>query len=75
MTDSGQLHITHRADYLRGRADGKADGLVGAPNLVHIVHPDTDERRAYRLGYSDGWSEANPCDNGTCGHLAHTTPA
>lgn len=80
---SGRLHITHRDDYLRGRLDGKADARNGSdyrPGARRWCgtgcarnHDDTDGERAYRLGYSDGWGEGNPCTNGTCDHLAHAT--
>lgn len=74
---SEQLHITHRSDYLRGRQDGATSVLAGAaylPGELRILHGDTDGQKAYRLGYADGWADANPCDNGTCDHLAHRNP-
>ena len=75
----GQLHITHRSDFLRGRLDGKADAKEGRSYRPGEGWPrsggDTDGQRAYRIGYADGWDEGNPCSNGTCGHLAHTGEA
>ena len=74
---TGQLHITHRSDYLRGRLDGKADAQDGSDYRPREGWPrsggDTDGQRAYRLGYEGGWVEGNPCDNGTCDHLAHVS--
>lgn len=74
---TSHLHITHRAAYLRGREVGKRNAEAGRryspPDLTR--HGDTDEQRAYALGYADGWAEGNPCDNGTCGHLAHQCEA
>ncbi len=72
---AGQLHITHRADYLRGRQDGKADALADRDYRPGEGWPrssdDTDGQNAYSLGYGDGWAAAYPCSNGTCDHLAH----
>ena len=72
---AGQLHMTHRSDYLRGRQDGKADGQGGGnyrpADGWPRSHDDTDGQRAYRLGYADGWEGAYPCANGTCHHSAH----
>ncbi len=67
---SEQLHITHRADYLRGREQGKRDAQASAD--YRPGGHDTDGQRAYSIGYQDGWTEGYPCENGTCGHLAHT---
>jgi len=70
----GQLHITHRGDYLRGRDDGRHDARHSGDYWPSgRSRGDTDSQRAYRLGYSDGWAEAWPCNDGTCGHLAHVS--
>ena len=68
---SEQLHLTHRAAYLRGVAAGKSDGQAGESYRPRDGVGGEDEQRAYGLGYGDGWGEGNPCTNGTCGHLAH----
>jgi hypothetical protein len=68
---SGQLHITHRAAFLRGLGDGKRDALAGDGYRPRDGAGDTNDQRAYGLGYEGGWAEADPCTNGTCGHPAH----
>lgn len=72
---SGQLHITHRGDYLRGRQDGRADALADRDYRPGSGWPrssdDADGQRAYGLGYEAGFSEGYPCTNGTCDHIAH----
>ncbi len=60
----GQLHITHRAAYLRGVAQGKSDAKGGADYRPSIDVDRTDAERAYRIGYADGWVEALDADNG-----------
>jgi hypothetical protein len=56
----GQLHITHRDAYLRGRAHGMTDALAGRDYRPRDGATGTeDEQRAYRLGYADGYSEQN----------------
>ncbi len=70
---SGQLHITHRNEYLRGQREGRRDAQAGENYRPRDgVVGSQDRQRAYTLGYADGWDEGNPCSNGTCGHLAHT---
>lgn len=64
-----QMHLTHRSDYLRGREDGKSDALAGRD--YRPAGGDTDAQHACSLGYEDGWTEADPCTNGTCEHPAH----
>lgn len=66
-----QLHITHRAAYLRGVNGGRLDALAGAGYQARDGVGGIDDQRAYGLGYEAGWDAANPCSNGTCDHLAH----
>ena len=54
----GQLHITQRAAYLRGVAQGKSDAQGGADYRPRIDVDRTDAQRAYGIGYMDGWAEA-----------------
>ena len=69
---SGQLHITHRAEYLRGRVQGRSDATAGRYYRPSgFAAGAADERHAWGLGYEDGWAEGDPCSNGTCDHLAH----
>ena len=70
---TGQLHITHREDYFRGKVAGQADGRRGT--YYPPARGDSDSERAYRLGYSDGWEEGYPCANRTCVHRAHNPNA
>jgi hypothetical protein len=51
---TGQLHITHRADYLRGREAGKADAANPGARYQRLPTA-TDPERAYAQGYADGW--------------------
>jgi hypothetical protein len=54
---SEQLHITHRTDYLRGRAEGRNDAAAGRDYRPQDGATGTlNEQRAYRLGYCDGWT-------------------
>ena len=69
---SGQLHITHRAAFVRGLAAGKRDALAGSDYTPRDGAGDTDDQRAYSLGYEASWAAAHPCSNGTCGHAAHS---
>ena len=68
---SGQLHITHRGAYLRGRRDGGQDARTDSDYRPRDGAGGTDDQHAYGLGYEDGWTEGHPCSNGTCDHLAH----
>lgn len=66
------MHIAHRAEYMRGWGQGRADMTSGqdyAPGGG--ATGSQGERDAYSLGYEGGWAEADPCANGTCGHPAH----
>jgi hypothetical protein len=69
---SGQLHITHRDEYGRGRVLGQSDALAGRYYAPRGAAADaTDQQRAFGLGYEDGWAEKDPCSNGKCHHIAH----
>ena len=68
---SEQLHITHRATYLCGVAQGKADAQDGADYRPGVDIDRTGVQRAYGIGYADGWTEGNPCEDGSCGHTQH----
>ena len=69
---SGQLHITHRSEYERGRAQGSQDVLTGETYRSGGGATGTEgQQNAYKLGYVDGWAENNPCENCTCDHRAH----
>jgi hypothetical protein len=55
---SEQLHITHRADYLRGARQGRADAKAGRDYRPQDGATGTkDERHAYQIGYEAGWAE------------------
>lgn len=68
-----QAASERRRAYERGRAAGGTDVLAGHPYDSGSDGPE-ETRHAFSLGYADGWAENNPCENCTCGHLAHTTP-
>ena len=54
---SGQLHITHRGAYLRGREQGKRDAVAGCDCRPRDGATGTaDQQRAYGIGYEDGYA-------------------
>ena len=55
----GQLHITHRSEYERGRVQGEKDAVAGENYRSAAGAIGTEgQQHAYRLGYVDGWTEA-----------------
>jgi hypothetical protein len=58
MSDQ-QLHITHRASYLTGAQDGRNAFRDGSDYRPQDGATGTrDQKRAYAIGYQDGWIEA-----------------
>ena len=53
-----QLHLTHRADYLRGHTAGEADAKAG-DDYKPRDGSTGKSAQAYGLGYEDGWKFAN----------------
>jgi hypothetical protein len=55
---SEQLHITHHTQYLAGQNHGYNDAKAGRDyRPMDGATGTTDEKRAYRLGYADGWTD------------------
>jgi hypothetical protein len=68
-----QLHITHQAAYLRGAAQGGRDAEAGRDYRPQDGATGTeDEKRAWRLGYADGWA-GHYRDRDTAQFQAHRT--
>ena len=53
-----QLHLTHRADYERGRNAGQSDFNAGNDYRPRDGSPGL-AGQAYGLGYADGWGNSD----------------